>query len=1107
MARTVAVRLKAEVAGYVSGMRDAAAATKTMSDSVKRGVGQASRELRDFKTESTIAGAALLALPAMAVKAAMGFDKEMSKVAAVANATADEMDALRQAAIKAGADTSFSAGESATAISELAKAGVSTSAILGGALAGSLDLAAAGGLALADAATIAAQAMNVFDLGGSDVARVADTLAAGANKSAADVGQLGEALRQGGLLAKQTGLGLEDTVGVLSAFADNALIGSDAGTSLKTMLMRLTPQSKEAKEEMDRLNLSAYDAAGNFVGLENFAGQLRDSLADLTPEARNSALQVIFGADAARAAGVLYDIGADGVRDYTAAVDDQGAAARMAAVQLDNLAGDLEQLSGSIETAFIQAGSSGTTVLRAMTQGATGAVNAVGSLPAPLLGTAAAISALSGAFLIAAPRIVAFNEALAKSPGLARAAGVGLRAIAGAVAVAAVVSLATEFANAREEADDLEDRVDSLYLSLGRGFSTDGITALREEIRGVRDDIEGMGFLDKAMAGWEYAWENRGPMLGRDSSQEAALTSWQREERALASLEARYSSYTEAIGAAAFELGTTTTRAQELAAAGNVNLHGSVEDVTARIVSYARTQSTGTVATQAASAAIDILADSTASAADKAKALDAIWQGTFGTLLDSSNATIAAEAALDALTASIEENGNEWDVNTEAGRKNLDARNNLIAAAKKVYDSAIAEGKGTDVATEAYNKYLTRAAKAPGLTRAQRRAVRELVDEYKMVPPKVETDVRADTSQAMAALRILAAEYARLGSSYTIGGSTYSSQVPRGRAAGGKITGPGTGTSDSIPAMLSDGEWVINAATSARMGDDFMAALNAGQVRRFASGGKSGKTEKRTTWDRQYRKSIRFENSPLDAWDFGALERATDAAEAATTALADAKRSVADADMAIADARRAVNTAGSPEEQAAAARQLADAEADKTRALVDQAQAQRDLNTAEAEKKAAAPTGANILARFRARAAKLDKFRRDLATLRKRGLAPGILRELLDAGIEEGGAMAAALVKDGNIAALNSTWRAIGADATALARNYGDRVQVPGTSAGSSGSGTGSTSGSVGSTTATVSLSIASASKPFIVKMENRTVWKGLLDLKQERGGASLGLS
>src|SRR5690606_33018738 len=118
---------------------------------------------------------------------------------------------------------------------------------------------------------ISAQAMNIFKLEGKDVAYIADVLAAGANKSAADVGQLGDALRQGGLVAAQMGLGLEDTVGVLSLFADNALIGSDAGTSFKTMLQRLTPTSKEQAKAMREIGLSFFDAEGAFVGIEEAA--------------------------------------------------------------------------------------------------------------------------------------------------------------------------------------------------------------------------------------------------------------------------------------------------------------------------------------------------------------------------------------------------------------------------------------------------------------------------------------------------------------------------------------------------------------------------------------------------------------------------------------------------------------------------------------------------------------------------------------------------------------------------------------------------------------------------------------------------------------------
>jgi len=256
----------------------------------------------------------------------------MSNVGAAADASGKQLNDLRQAAIQAGKDTAFSASEAAQAEGELAKAGISTSDILGGALKGSLDLAAAGQIDLASAATISAQAMTQFNLKGKDVGHIADVLAAGANKSATDISQLGQALQQGGLVAKQTGLSFEDTVGVLSLFGQNALIGSDAGTSLKTMLQRLTPTSKEAADKMHDLGISAYDSQGNFIGLEKFAGVLRRQLKPLSVETRNAALATIFGSDATRAASIIYDAGSKGVHKWVSAVNDQGSDRRETAL-------------------------------------------------------------------------------------------------------------------------------------------------------------------------------------------------------------------------------------------------------------------------------------------------------------------------------------------------------------------------------------------------------------------------------------------------------------------------------------------------------------------------------------------------------------------------------------------------------------------------------------------------------------------------------------------------------------------------------------------------------------------------------------------------------
>jgi len=57
-------------------------------------------------------------------------------------------------------------------------------------------------------------------------------------------------------------------------------------------------------------------------------------------------------------------------------------------------------------------------------------------------------------------------------------------------------------------------------------------------------------------------------------------------------------------------------------------------------------------------------------------------------------------------------------------------------------------------------------------------------------------------------------------------------------ATGGLISGPGTSTSDSIPAMLSDGEFIVRAAAVDRIGVHALHRINSGTLPRFKKGGK-----------------------------------------------------------------------------------------------------------------------------------------------------------------------------------------------------------------------------------------------------------------------------
>ncbi|KAB1647469.1 phage tail tape measure protein [Pseudoclavibacter sp. CFCC 14310] len=343
---------------------------------------------------STFTRVGLLATAGLGVivKANMDFEKSMSQVKADTHETADNMNLLRDAAVDAGAKTSFSATSSAQAIDELAKAGVSTQDILSGGLSGALDLAAAGSLDVGQAAEIAATALSTFGLSGDQMGHVADLLAAGAGKAQGSVNDLSQALNQSALVAKNTGLNIDETTGALAMFASKGLIGSDAGTSFKSMLQALNPNSKEAAKLMKDLNIQAYDQQGKFVGLSQYAQKLKDGLSGLSEEQRNAALKTIFGSDAVRAATILYEGGADGVNQWTDAVNDAGYAADTASTMQDNLAGDLEKLGGSFESVFLKSGSGANEVLRDMVQKIGDVVDWVGTLDTDTLNNAVTIA-------------------------------------------------------------------------------------------------------------------------------------------------------------------------------------------------------------------------------------------------------------------------------------------------------------------------------------------------------------------------------------------------------------------------------------------------------------------------------------------------------------------------------------------------------------------------------------------------------------------------------------------------------------------------------------------------------------------------------------------
>lgn len=392
--KNIVIRLMADTASYEAAMTRAGSTARTVAS----GMENTGRKSALIASGMTAAGLAVAAFGVAAVKMAADFDQQMSTVQANTGATSAQMDQLRAAAIEAGASTVYSASDSADAIDDLGKAGMSVTDILTGGLSGALNLAASDGMAVGDAAEYMANALSMFHLKGSQASQVADTLAAGAGKAVGNVSDFGEALNNCGAQANSFGMNIQETTGVLALFAQNGTIGAEAGTQLNSMLMKLAAPSAEASNTMKELGISAYDAQHHFVGMANFAGQLQKAEKNLTDEQRNQANATIFGSYAIKAANYLYEAGESGVNKWTKAVSESGYAAEQAAAKNNNLKGDLENLSGSMESLMISVGEGAQGPLRKMVQGLDTMVDAFASLPSGAQQTIVVMASLAGVF-------------------------------------------------------------------------------------------------------------------------------------------------------------------------------------------------------------------------------------------------------------------------------------------------------------------------------------------------------------------------------------------------------------------------------------------------------------------------------------------------------------------------------------------------------------------------------------------------------------------------------------------------------------------------------------------------------------------------------------
>ncbi|MEG1812840.1 MAG: phage tail tape measure protein [Clostridia bacterium] len=279
-----------------------------------------------------------------------GFSSGMSTVRAITGATQADFVKLNQTAKDLGATTAFSATQAAEGMKYLGMAGWDVNEIIA-AMPGLLDLAASGQTDLGTAADIVSDVMTAMGMAAGEAGRAADVFAKTATASNTSVEGIGASMKYVAPIANAFGASLEEVSTMIGLMANAGIKGEMAGTALRSSMLRMSDPVPEMAAAMKKLNLTFADSSGKMKGIGTIVKELGEKFSALTESQRLEYAQTLFGTEAASAWLGVISQGA-GAYDtfYASLMNANGAAKEMAAIQLDNLSGDMEELGGAAET-------------------------------------------------------------------------------------------------------------------------------------------------------------------------------------------------------------------------------------------------------------------------------------------------------------------------------------------------------------------------------------------------------------------------------------------------------------------------------------------------------------------------------------------------------------------------------------------------------------------------------------------------------------------------------------------------------------------------------------------------------------------------------------
>lgn len=303
MANVVAT-FTANIAPFQAAMGKLSASVKAGTDAASNAGQRVGGAMASIGKASTIAGVAVGAMAAGAIKSYGTFQESINKAAVIAGSSnkslKGDMKDLETEALSLGKTLPISAEDAGNAMIEMARNGASIKD-LKTEFPAIAKASAVAGADLAGTATTVQQAMNIWGGGAKNAAKDSAILAKNANMSNAEVEDMGQAFANVGSTAATLGIGIKDTSTAIGLMSNAGLGAAQGSQDLAHALTQMARPSKVAAGEMQELGITYTDAQGKFKPFPQILKEVAKATDGMSKSQKVAALTNLYGAAGAKA--------------------------------------------------------------------------------------------------------------------------------------------------------------------------------------------------------------------------------------------------------------------------------------------------------------------------------------------------------------------------------------------------------------------------------------------------------------------------------------------------------------------------------------------------------------------------------------------------------------------------------------------------------------------------------------------------------------------------------------------------------------------------------------------------------------------------------------